>query len=196
MLDRHFDDFQLHCITDDICGIDPRVNILPLPPDQLDKWWWKMWLFNEEWMVLDDATFLDLDLIIQHPFKIEYNEYPTLLDTWWIDKVKIHEDVQSKRYLYCGINSSVISWNRDTKRHHIWEEFLEYKEMIPCLFKGIDNFIQWRLPKGIALYDCQIAYSFSTNKNLVEDKPLILFDWLQDKQDKHTHIDWVNKLWS
>ena len=195
MCTQHFKNFNFHCITEDPENVNKNINIIPMPNDNLDKWWWKMWLFNEEWMKLDDSVFFDLDIIIQDNFKIEYNKNVKLLYTDWIDCEQMRQDVLCKHYQYCDINSSIISWNKDTKRQHIWEDFQKNKEMIIFLFHGIDNYINYRHKKSYSLYD-NIAYSYSSNDQHREDRPLILFDYIQNKQDTLMHIDWVKKLWN
>jgi hypothetical protein len=195
MCTQYFKNFNFHCITEDPENVNKNINIIPMPNDNLDKWWWKMWLFNEEWMKLDDSVFFDLDIIIQDNFKIEYNKNVKLLYTDWIDCEQMRQDVLCKHYQYCDINSSIISWNKDTKRQHIWEDFQKNKEMIIFLFHGIDNYINYRHKKSYSLYD-NIAYSYSSNDQHREDRPLILFDYIQNKQDTLMHIDWVKKLWN
>ena len=195
MCTQHFKNFNFHCITEDPENVNKNINIIPLPNDNLEKWWWKMWLFNEEWMKLDDSVFFDLDIIIQDNFKIEYNKNVKLLYTDWIDCEQMRQDVLCKHYQYCDINSSIISWNKDTKRQHIWEDFQKNKEMIIFLFHGIDNYINYRHKKSYSLYD-NIAYSYSSNDQHRGDRPLILFDYIQNKQDTLMHVDWVKKLWN
>ena len=126
---RHFKNFDFHCITEDPeKNINKNINIIPLPKGALEKWWWKMWLFNEEWLKLDDSVFFDLDIIIQDNFNIEYNKNIKLLYTDWIDCAQMRQDVLCKHYQYCDINSSIISWNKNTERHHIWKIFKRIKK--------------------------------------------------------------------
>jgi len=192
---RHFENFDFHCITEDPKNINKNINIIPLPNDKLSKWWWKMWLFNEEWMTLDESVYFDLDIILQDTFKIEYDKNTKFLYTDWVDCEQMRQDVLCKHYQYCDINSSILSWNKDTKRHHIWQEFEENKEMIIFLFHGIDNYINYKHKMSYSLYD-NIAYSYSSNDQHREDRPVILFDYIQNKQDTLMHVDWVKKLWN
>ena len=194
---RHFKNFDFHCITEDPeKNIDKNINIIPLPKGNLEKWWWKMWLFNEEWLTLDNCVFFDLDIIIQDHLTIEYDENVKLLYTDWVDCEQMRQDVLCKHYQYCDINSSIISWNKNTKRHHIWKDFQKYQEMITFLFHGIDNYINYRHKESYSPYKNNTAYSYSTNDQHRADCPIILFDYIQDKQDTLMHIDWVKKLWN
>ena len=67
--------------------------------------------------------------------------------------------------------------------------------MIIFLFHGIDNYINYKHKMSYSLYD-NIAYSYSSNDKHREDRPVILFDYIQNKQDTLMHIDWVKKLWN
>lgn len=194
MLYRHYDDFTLHCITEDATDVNSNVEIIPLPNDNLEKWWWKMWLFNEEWMTLDNAVFLDLDLIIQRPFKLVFEEKVNFLYTDWIDVNQIHKDILTDRYKYCEINSSILCWNKDTRRHAIWEDFVKFKDRIPVLFKGIDNYINNRHKDKYNLLSKGIAHSYWTTGKTWKDVPVILFDYEQTKQNE---IDepWIHTQW-
>lgn len=194
MLYRHYDDFTLHCITEDATDVNSNVEIIPLPNDNLEKWWWKMWLFNEEWMTLDNAVFLDLDLIIQRPFKLAFEEKVNFLYTDWIDVNQIHKDILTDRYKYCEINSSILCWNKDTRRHAIWEDFVKFKDRIPVLFKGIDNYINNRHKDKYNLLSKGIAHSYWTTGKTWKDVPVILFDYEQTKQNE---IDepWIHTQW-
>jgi len=194
MLSRHYDNFTLHCITEDATEVNSNIEIIPLPNDNLEKWWWKMWLFNEEWMTLDNAVFLDLDLIIQKPFKLLFGEKINFLYTDWINVNEMHKNILTDRYKYCDINSSILSWNSSTKRNIIWEDFIKYKDRIPKLFRGIDNYINYRHKEKYSLYNSGLAHSYWTTGKTWADVPVILFDYEQTKQNE---IDepWIHTQW-
>ena len=194
MCSRNFKGFDFHCMTEDPTDIRSEVNIIPLPEDDLERWWWKMWLFNEEWMTLDNGVFLDLDLIIQKPFKPAFANNMSLLYTDWIDVKQMHKDILGDRYKYCDLNSSIMSWNIDTKRNHIWEEFSKYKERIISLFRGIDNYLCNRHSININHYPNNIAHSYWTTNRTWKDVPVILFDYEDDKQDK-VDEEWIHTQW-
>ena len=64
MLTRHVSiPFELHCMTEDPTDIIPDVKIVELPDLGLEKWWWKMLMFKEDFF--EDGMFLDLDIIIK-----------------------------------------------------------------------------------------------------------------------------------
>lgn len=197
MLLRFYPLAELHCMTEDPTGIQDRINIIPLPDDNLEKWWWKMYLFNEEWMTLDNACFLDLDLVIQDRFQISIGDKPTLLRTDWIDTKEMWKGINEyshKIYDYCEINSSILAWNKYTNRQLIWNHFTEHREKVLFLFKGIDNYLNHALKDS---YDFlpPIAHSYWTTGETWSDKPVILFDYNEEKQDK-VDIEQVNRLWN
>ena len=193
MLERHYSAFTLHCMTEDPTDIRKEVEIIPLPDDNLEKWWWKIYLFNEEYMQLDNAVFLDLDLIIQDQFTVSFGDRPCLLYTDWIDLRQMDRDILTDRYKYCEINSSVVSWNKDTQRHFIWEDFQKHKDKILFLFRGMDNYLNNRLYGEYDFLD-PIAHSYWTTGRTWSDKPIILFDYEQTKQDE-INEPWIHELW-
>lgn len=193
MINRYYDSFNLYCMTDDSIGIDKRIKCIDLPNDNLEKWWWKIYLFNEEWMTLDNAIFMDLDLIIQDKFETSFSNKPSLLYTDWINVDQMHKDILTDRYKFCEINSSVIMWNKETKRHHIWEDFMSNKEKILFLFRGMDNYLNNRLSSSYDILP-PIAHSYWTTNETWSNKPVILFDYNQDKQDT-VDIEQVKRLW-
>lgn len=193
MIRRHYPAAELYCMTEDPSGINERVRIIPLPDDNLEKWWWKIYLFNEEWMTLDNAVFLDLDLIIQKRFDIGFGDKPKLLYTDWIDVDQMSKDILTDRYRYCEINSSVLAWNKYTTRHHIWEDFQKNRDKILCLFKGMDNYLNNRMKDSYEFLS-PIAHSYWTTGKTWADVPIILFDYEQAKQDE-VDEPWVHAQW-
>jgi len=193
MIRRYYPAAELYCMTEDSSNINDRIKIIPLVDDNLEKWWWKIYLFNEEWMTLDNAVFLDLDLIIQKRFDIEFGDKPKLLYTDWIDVNQMSKDILTDRYKYCEINSSVLTWNKHTKRHHIWEDFQKNRDKILCLFRGMDNYINNRMKDSYEFLS-PIAHSYWTTGKTWADVPIILFDYEQAKQDE-VDEPWVHAQW-
>tara|TARA_B100000287_G_scaffold420320_1_gene459554 strand:+ start:982 stop:1632 length:651 start_codon:yes stop_codon:yes gene_type:complete len=184
---QYFPQSKFHCITENSEGISPEVSIIPLPPDNLEKWWWKMWLFNPEWMRLDDCLYLDLDLVLQDKFEVLYDKYPTILYNYWNSPDWL-ETQKHKRYSYCDLNTSVISWNRNTDRKSIWHDFNRDREIILFIFRGIDNWICSQ-KKKVNFYP-EIAGSY--NEGGWTNHPVVLFNWNgQTGQDTKPHeIGW------
>lgn len=194
MILRFYPAAELYCITEDSTGVNDRIRIIDIPDDNLEKWWWKIYLFNEEWMQIDNAVFLDLDLVIQDRFQISFGPKPKLLYTDWIDCDQMNKDVLTDRYKYCEINSSVLAWNKYTNRHHIWEDFQKNRDKILFLFRGMDNYLNHRMQDSYE-YLPSIAHSYWTTGETWSDKPIVLFDYNENKQDT-VDIKQVNRLWN
>lgn len=181
MIARNYDgEYQLHCITDQPYTVPDGVNIMPIPYMGVHKWWNKMILFNEDY--IPEGIFFDLDIIIHNNINNLYNpdQYMRFMHTDWVDLEQLDKDVIGQRQRYCSINSSVLCWDKHTKRHHIWEYFIKNKEKITHIFTGIDSFIEHRFPND---------YSLFPNMN---DQIHILLD---KKQDELRDDEWILKTW-
>ena len=138
------EDFDYYCYTDDPSGIDPNINIIPIPAKPALKVWWnKLYMFNKDFPLSGKTIFFDLDIYIRSdPWKIldkiDWNNL-TLVDcsykTYVTDDRKHHFDVK--------INSSVAAWNTDNSNiHSIWNKFYTNKrDYYLRKYAGIDRFI-------------------------------------------------------
>ena len=61
------DDFNFYCLTENPKGLEEEVNVIPLPKNNtLEKWWNKMYLFDDNVVrQKGENLFFDLDIIIQ-----------------------------------------------------------------------------------------------------------------------------------
>jgi len=147
---------NITCITNDKMDI-PTVK---LPNYSFYGVWWKMLLFNEDFV--GPGQFLDLDVKILRPIDsmFQAQHYMTLLKTDWEDLDQLHANTIGDRYKYCSINSSVMAWNDN--RHDIWLDFYKNHKKIMHLFNGIDTYLEHRhlnrlsfFPKGlVGSYRC------------------------------------------
>mgnify|MGYP001185595586 FL=1 len=190
--------YQLHCMTEDPTGIKPNIEIIPLPDLPLNKWWWKMLLFDENFPI-NDGIFLDLDIIIQSDITFLYQpRYKmNILHTNWIDLAEQKKWTIGDNYKYCSVNSSLMCWNKYTNRHFIWEDFINNREKIMFLYKGIDNWLESRHKTDIDTYakDQTHTYSYWTcDEQYRENSSIILFDYNTKKQDE-LNEPWIKKLW-
>ncbi len=165
---QFFPDSKFYCITENPEGIVPEVSIIPLPHDNLEKWWWKMWLFNEDWMTLDNCLYLDLDITLQSKFDVLYGNVPYILYNYWV------QEFVGNRYQICKINSSVISWNSETDRKSIWNYWKVNREIILFCYRGIDNFLFHRKMKYNTYPDIANSYN---EKSLLTNHPVQLFNY-------------------
>ena len=138
------EDFDYYCYTDDPSGIDPNINIIPIPKKPALKVWWnKLYMFNKDFPLTGKTIFFDLDVYIRSdPWVILESinwQKLTLVDcsykTHVVDSRKHHFDVK--------INSSVAAWNADAGRiHSIWDKFYtSQKDYYLRKYAGIDRFI-------------------------------------------------------
>ena len=60
--------FKMHCITEDRDGINPNVNIIPLPKIPQDQnvngWWYKPYIYSKDLPVEGTILYMDLDVVI------------------------------------------------------------------------------------------------------------------------------------
>ena len=137
------EDFDYYCYTDEPSGIDPNINIIPIPTKPALKVWWnKLYMFNKDFPLKGKTIFFDLDVYIRSdPWVILESinwQQLTLVDcsykTHVVDSRKHHFDVK--------INSSVAAWNADAGRiHSIWDKFKINKDYYLRKYAGIDRFI-------------------------------------------------------
>lgn len=187
--------FKLYCVTEDPKNINNDVEIIPLDMSLgLEVWWNKMVLFSKDFPV-KHGMFLDLDLIIQKDITKMYSPTDKMqfLYTDWIDLKQLKAWTIGDNYKYCDINSSVLVWGEETKKDHIWKHFIENKEKIVFMYKGIDNYINHVHKYDI--FESDWAYSYwNCNEEYRDDVPIILFDYNQNKQDT-IDAEWVRRLW-
>lgn len=194
MCTKHFDNFDFHCITENSQGINKQIHIIPIPDTNLFKWWHKMWFFNEEWMTLDDVLFLDLDMIIQDKWKIEWHDQISYLHCDWLDLKRQHQDVMGNRYAYCDINSSILTWRKSTPRHAVWEDFCRFKERVISLYKATDNYMVNRHHKHYTCMDSSFVHSYWHQNCTTSNKPVILFDG--GKKQHELEEPWIHSQWT
>lgn len=181
MISRTYDaPYTLNCITDDPSTLPNYIRPIKIPV-KLEKWWSKMVLFDEEF--IEEGTFFDLDVVI----KGDINEihrpdiFMKMLHTSWVDLKQLKEHTIGNRQRYCSINSSVMSWDKETKRNHIWKYFVDNQEKIMSIFTGIDSFIEHRFPDDYVLYA----------------RPLEQIHILLDKkQDELREESWIQSYWT
>ena len=140
-------EFRFICHTEDPTYLHEDIEVQPLNQElDLEKWWWKLTLFNEyDWRLGKEGVhiFFDLDVYIRSdPWNILNNinwERLTLVNcsykTHVVDDRKHHFDVR--------INSSVAVWDADNPYiHSLWDKFYSgKKDYYLRKYAGIDRFI-------------------------------------------------------
>ena len=97
-----------------------------------------------------------------------------------MDLKQLDIDTIGNKQRYCSINSSILMWNQITKRHHIWEYFIENKNKIMHIFTGIDSFIEHIFPNDYELIR----------------RPESVHILLDKKQDELGEDPWIQKHWN
>jgi len=118
------------------------VKTLPIDMSYPNTWK-KMTLFNSK-LNLEDCLFLDIDLIIMKDLSELISYYyankvknkPMVARVHWFDNEKMKLDKST--YLSCNVNSGVIAFNNQ-ECHHIYEELVRYRHILPMLFEGTDK---------------------------------------------------------
>jgi len=171
--------YNLTCITDDKSSIPTWIDTIDMPYLGVEKWWNKMILFNEGFV--KEGVFFDLDIVISNDINNIHkpDQFMRFLKTDWVNLEQLRQDTIGNHQRYCSINSSVLSWDENTKRHHIWEYFIKNVDKITSIFTGIDSFIEHRFPNDYSLY----------NEKL--DQIHIFLDKKQDEVDS----EWIRKTW-
>ena len=138
------EDFDYYCYTDDPSGIDPNINIIPIPAKPALKVWWnKLYMFNKNFPLKGKTIFFDLDVYIRSdPWVILEGinwQQLTLVDCSY----KTHVVNDRKHHFDVKINSSIAAWNADAGYiHSIWNKFYgPQKDYYLRKYAGIDRFI-------------------------------------------------------
>jgi len=143
--------FTFHCMTEQTSGVVPEINILPLPDMGLHGWWYKLYLFNNEFYGLSgELLFLDLDIVI----------------TGSLDEVVMHEpgrfciasDGRPGKY-----NSSVMRFKIGSMSF-IWDSFIYQQESIIRELHGDQDWIQ-RLILAAEVYPFPLVVSYKYDCN-------------------------------
>lgn len=163
-------DDDLICITDDPTGVDCETMELP---NVSTLWWNKMILFNEEF-IKTPGVFYDLDVYIRNKVNwYQPEEYMKFLYTDWVDLKQLRRDTVDKMTMYCSINSSILCWDNNTRRQHIWDFYIQQRDKIEFSFSGIDTFIEHRFAQDYCLYGSGNVSSFYKNGSVGD---VVLFE--------------------
>lgn len=140
MVSRNYNkEFRFYCCTEDSNGINPKVNIIPLPKYDIEKWWWKLWFFSEKFPITGKCLYFDLDTVIQ-------NDITPLVDysancPHFVEGRVWYRNADPEKSAY-RINSSIILWNTETINYDIWEEFYSKKEYYIQKYGSEDNYLE------------------------------------------------------
>lgn len=145
------DDFTFVCYTENSEGINSDIHITPLGDYDLEKWWWKLCLFEKP---TDKVNFFfDLDVVLQSNIthlKTLVNNKITLIKAFW------KPEFDSSIYDH-NINSSVMIWTGD--QTHVWNQFIDNPEYYMMKYNGIDGYLYYEHNDGIGFIPRGVVYS-------------------------------------
>jgi hypothetical protein len=124
---------KLYCLTDDPFDINRSIEIISFPKNNdLEGHWNKLYLFNKDVMLLNNFTYMDLDIVIQNNIDdiLNYESRLTLIKAWWKKS-----EIWNNTY-----NSSVMSINPN-RDGYIWQKFIENPDYHMCKNVGDDDFL-------------------------------------------------------
>ena len=153
------DEFTFICYTENPESIDKSIKIIPLDLSyDLENWWWKLCLFQEQ---TDEVNiFFDLDVVIQKDIT-HYKDYVadnkiTLVKCYWkpwLENTKAFVEDQFDM----NINSSVMIWKGDLTE--VWNTFNHDPEFFMLKYNGIDSYLYFDQPEKIRFLPKGQVYS-------------------------------------
>jgi hypothetical protein len=143
--------FVFHCMTEQSLGVAPEINVLPLPNMGLHGWWYKLYLFNNNFYGLSgEILFLDLDIVITGSLDE--------IVTYAPGRFCIASDGRPGAY-----NSSVMRFNIGSM-DFVWNSFIFQQEKIVADFHGDQDWIQHQvLTADIYPFPLVVSYKFDCN---------------------------------
>ena len=137
-------DFNFICHTENSSKIDSNIIIKPLPDYDLDKWWWKLTLF--EYPTKTPTLFLDLDVVIQnditHLKDYVMEDMLCTVKCYWKPHVK---NIAEPPHFDMNMNSSVMLWQGDLS--NVWHTFYKDSDYYMSKYNGIDSFLFYNIPE-------------------------------------------------
>lgn len=135
---RKYCDYPIFCFTEDPTDVDIPCLLLPKKP-KLTRWWNKLLLFRDDFLLEGRCVLFDLDIqIIDNPFKyIEHIDWTTphfLYDYWKKDLV------WNKHAYETMLNSSILAWT-PLENQEYWNTFNENIDYNTRKYRGIDRYV-------------------------------------------------------
>lgn len=121
------------CFTEDPSDINPNIRIEPLPPANIQGWWYKPFMFDPALLPEGTRLFIDLDVII-------FDNIDNLF-TYQPDKFCIIRDFnrfQNKQWN--RMNSSVFRLNQ-AHQEHVYKNFIANPHTNSRRFHGDQDWI-------------------------------------------------------
>ena len=193
-------DFNFYCITEHAIGLNPEINVLPLPEhNYYEKWWNKLYLFDRNFIrKTGEKLFFDLDIEIQQNIDCIVNYDPgdslTFVRTHWHNLMKMKEDTKDIPHKYTDLNSSVLRWNDKLDIDKITKFAKDYADQMFYYYRGLDNLFGHRREKLLKIgffpdgwvysYNYGYIWPIDVEEHVVREEPLIcLYDSMERPQD-------------
>lgn len=147
--------FSFYCLTDDPTDINSSVKVISLDLSlQLDKWWWKMCIFQPNLFERKVNLYLDLDVVIQNNLDrfISHSSDKLMLadrtykDGWENTTIATDDPEITIEIFNCSTkayyNSSVMLWNNNAQEH-LWNDFYPQMHIMMNRYHGIDRMLSY-----------------------------------------------------
>jgi len=126
--------FKMHCITEDPTGLDPAINVIPLPPSMaVNGWWYKPYIYSNDLPINGTILYLDLDLVI-------VNKIDRLFDFYPGEYCIIRDFTRAMRPGWEKYNSSVIKFEKG-QLDRVWKKFQKQHQSIIRKFFGDQDYL-------------------------------------------------------
>jgi len=207
--------FKFKCITDDVTGINPEIDIIDYNTFGPDSWRAypqdklftreKLCLFNLDlegtkcWIDLDVLIHGDITELLTRKF-----DKPTFIFNYWNWNNNDNPLQWFGKGSDCYVNSSLVAWN-DAK--WLYDYTIENEEKIFFTYKSLDKYLyyqHWRNNR-LAYWEDGIVdnYNFSNPPFIERDTKITLFNTSHIKANNldieayelHEAKGWVKELW-
>lgn len=108
--------YTFHCVTEDPKGLDPEINVIPLPNlPGIKTWWSKLYMFHPEFPVQGNVLYFDLDVVIFNNIDDLFTHKPGSFQI-----IRDFNRCRVKDWKLC--NSSVMRWTKGSL-DYLWKDF-------------------------------------------------------------------------
>jgi hypothetical protein len=154
--------FVIYCLTDNVDDLPAGfVGIKVDPKLDLEKYWWKLCLFNLGWN--ETVLYFDLDIIIQKNFDYVFDNIKEnsikCLDTSNVGAYYPYDGRKDNILIIppVTINSSIMLFNPSFQQH-LFDLFMKNPDFNMVKWWGVDRFIEHN-SKDITFFDyCKDYY--------------------------------------
>ena len=139
--------FIMHCITEDKGGIDPNINIIPLPTIPNDQnvngWWYKPYIYSKDIPIEGTILYLDLDIVIS-------GNIDKLIDFYPGKFCALRDFTRAMRPGWQKYNSSVLRFEKG-QLDVVWRDFIKNPKLVMRRHFGDQDWL-YEKANGMAQY--------------------------------------------